>query len=158
MLWLPTDSAVVESDAVPPLSVAVPRGLAPSKNCTGPVAAGDTVAVKVTDCPDVDGFAEEATVVVVGVSDWPHEGNWKEMMRVFQATSAVDAWYSCVYQKVQSLVGSILIAEQSPQRSYPVCDPLPTNANVSACTSPGVSPVSRPVIRIDGYVRSLATL
>jgi len=112
MLWLPTDSAAVESVAVPPLSVAVPREVAPSKNCTLPVAAaGDTVAVKVTDCPDVDGFPEDTTAVVVGVNDWPHDGNWKLMMRVFQATSAVDAWYSCVYQKVQSLLGSILIAE-----------------------------------------------
>src|SRR5262245_3066066 len=112
MAWLPTDSAAVESVAVPPLSSAVPRELAPSKNCTLPVAAaGDTVAVNVTGCPDVDGFADEAIVVVVGVNDWPHDGNWKLMIRVCQATSAVDAWYSCVYQKVQSLLGSILIAE-----------------------------------------------
>ena len=70
MLWLPTDSAVVESDAAPPLSVAEPRELAPSKNCTVPVAAaGDTVAVKVTDCPDVDGFDDDATDVVVLIDE-----------------------------------------------------------------------------------------
>ena len=70
MEWLPAESADVESDAVPPVSVAVPRELAPSKNCTVPVAAaGDTVAVKVTDCPDVDGFADDASAVVVLINE-----------------------------------------------------------------------------------------
>ena len=103
----------VENDAVPPLSVALPIDATPSKNCTFPVAAGaDTVAVNVTIWPEIDGFAEDAIVVVVGVSDGPpHDGNWKEMMRVFQLADAVAAWYSCVYQKVQSSLGSILIAE-----------------------------------------------
>jgi len=42
----------VETDALPPLKVAVPSEVAPSKNCTVPVVAeGETVAVKVTDCP-----------------------------------------------------------------------------------------------------------
>jgi hypothetical protein len=112
MEWLPGPSVEVENDAVPPLSVAVPIDAAPSKNCTVPVAAaGDTVAVNITVCPDVDGFTDDAIVVVVGVSDWPHDGNWKEMMRVFQLADAVEAWYSCVYQNVQSLLGSILMAE-----------------------------------------------
>jgi hypothetical protein len=56
----------VDSVALPPLSVAVPRELAPSKNCTVPVAAaGDTFAVSVTLCPKVDGLVLEDTVVVV---------------------------------------------------------------------------------------------
>jgi len=70
MLWLPAESADVESDAVPPPTGAVPRELTPSKNCTVPVAAaGDTVAVKVTDCPDVDGFDDDATDVVVLIDE-----------------------------------------------------------------------------------------
>jgi hypothetical protein len=70
MEWLPAESADVESDAVPPVSVAVPRELAPSKNCTLPVAAaGETVAVNVTDCPDVDGFDDDATDVVVLIDE-----------------------------------------------------------------------------------------
>jgi len=69
MLWLSTESADVDSDAVPPLTVAVPSELAPSKNCTFPVdPAGDTVAVKVTDCPDVDGFSDDVSDVVVPIA------------------------------------------------------------------------------------------
>ena len=70
MLWLPTESAAVDSDAVPPLTGAVPREVAPSKNCTVPVAAaGDTVAVNVTVCPDVDGFADDASAVLVLINE-----------------------------------------------------------------------------------------
>ena len=70
MLWLPTESAAVENNAVPPLTGAVPRELAPSKNCTVPVAAaGDTVAVNVTDCPDVDGFTDDASAVVLLINE-----------------------------------------------------------------------------------------
>jgi len=62
----PTDSVEVDSAALPPLRVAVPSEVAPSKNCTVPVAAaGDTFAVSVTLCPNVDGLALEDTVVVV---------------------------------------------------------------------------------------------
>jgi hypothetical protein len=44
-------AAVIVPD--PPLSVAVPIAVAPSRNCTVPVAAaGDTVAVSCTDCPN----------------------------------------------------------------------------------------------------------
>ena len=40
----------------------------PSLNVTVPVAAlGETVAVNMTESPTLDGFCEEATVVVVGV-------------------------------------------------------------------------------------------
>ncbi len=49
-------------------SVAVPRVLLPFMNVTVPVAlAGVTVAVKVTDCPALDGFSEEVSVVVLAV-------------------------------------------------------------------------------------------
>ena len=70
MLWLPTDSADVERDAVPAFTVPVPSELAPSKNSTLPVAAaGETVAVNVTDCPDVDGFTDDASVVVLLINE-----------------------------------------------------------------------------------------
>src|SRR5947209_5611955 len=66
-----TDSALVLRVATPPLSVPVPRVVAPSLNVTLPVgvpapgATGETVAVTVTDCPDTDGLAEDVSVVVV---------------------------------------------------------------------------------------------
>ena len=56
---------------MPLLKVPVPIGLPPSRNVTVPVgvpepgATGETVAVKVTDWPNTDGFADEVTVVVV---------------------------------------------------------------------------------------------
>lgn len=54
--------------AWPALSVPVPRVVVPSRNATVPVGVPTavTVAVKVTVCPAVEGFSEEATAVVVG--------------------------------------------------------------------------------------------
>jgi len=49
-------------------SVPVPMLVFPSKNVTVPVGtppAPETVAVKVTACPNADGFADEARVVVL---------------------------------------------------------------------------------------------
>ena len=61
----PTVNAEVDSAALPPLSGMLPSEVAPSKNCTVPVAAnGDTVAVRVTFCPDAEGLALDDTVVV----------------------------------------------------------------------------------------------
>jgi hypothetical protein len=66
--WLATERLEVEKVATPPLSVPVPKVVAPSRNVTVPVAVeGDTVAVKVTDWPDVEGLRLEATPVVVFV-------------------------------------------------------------------------------------------
>ena len=58
----PAARAEVETEACFALSVVVPMTFAPSKNWTVPVGVpvAVTVAVKVTDCPVVDGFAEEA--------------------------------------------------------------------------------------------------
>lgn len=51
---------------MPLLRVPVPSVVVPSLNVTVPLAAeGDTVAVNVTDELYVDGFAEDASVVVV---------------------------------------------------------------------------------------------
>jgi len=62
----PTANVEVLYDAVPLLIVPVPRVVVPSLNVTVPVAVdGVTVAVNVTEEPYADGFAEDATVVVV---------------------------------------------------------------------------------------------
>jgi hypothetical protein len=51
---------------LPLLIVPVPSVVVPSLNVTVPVAVvGDKVAVNVTDVPNPDGFADEASVVVV---------------------------------------------------------------------------------------------
>ena len=68
----PVGSFVVLYEAVPPVSATLASVVAPSMNVTEPVgvplpgAFAATVAVKVTDCPKTDGFADEATEVVVG--------------------------------------------------------------------------------------------
>jgi len=57
--------------AEPELNVTEPKEVEPSKNSTVPVAVpapgavAATVAVKVTDCPKAEGFAEDVNVVVV---------------------------------------------------------------------------------------------
>ena len=66
---MPTDSDEVVKVALPPERLAVPNVAAPSRNVTVPVGVptpGETaltVAVKVTDCPNTDGFTDEVTVV-----------------------------------------------------------------------------------------------
>ena len=68
----PTASALVVNVAWPePSRMPVPRVLDPSLKVTVPVGVpapglfAVTVAVKVTDCPDTDGLAEELTDVAV---------------------------------------------------------------------------------------------
>ena len=55
--------------AFPPLSAPEPNTVVPSLNVTVPVGVPVpvcvTVAVNVTDCPNMDGFFEDATLVVV---------------------------------------------------------------------------------------------
>ena len=64
--WPPTASDDVLIEAVPPLTGDVPSDVAPSKNCTVPVAPdGVTVAVSVTLVPNVDGFGALASDVLV---------------------------------------------------------------------------------------------
>jgi hypothetical protein len=66
----PTASVDVVSDAVPPLKATAPNGVAPSKNCTVPIGPEDglTVAVNVAGCPNVDGFRDDVSVVVVVIA------------------------------------------------------------------------------------------
>lgn len=67
---MPAANAEVVSVATPPVIGPVPMELPPSRNVTVPVGvpvAGKvaaTVAVKVTDWPNAEGFCEEVTVVV----------------------------------------------------------------------------------------------
>jgi len=67
IVCVPCASAEVVSVAtLPPPTAAVPRLLAPSKNCTVPVGVAPlTVAVNVTDWPSVDGFCDDVSAVVV---------------------------------------------------------------------------------------------
>jgi hypothetical protein len=58
--------AELERNATPPLKLAVPSELGPSKNCTVPVAvAGEMAAVNFTLCPDTEGLTLEETEVDV---------------------------------------------------------------------------------------------
>ena len=65
----PAASVVVDTLAVPPDTLADPKFLVPALKITDPVGApvvlDVTVAVNVTDCPLVDGFCDDATVVIV---------------------------------------------------------------------------------------------
>ena len=58
---------MLDDVALPPDSVTGEPTFVPSiANCTVPVAVlGDTVAVRVTDWPDVDGLFDEESMVVV---------------------------------------------------------------------------------------------
>ena len=63
--WLPMERAEVESVALPELRVTAPSEADPSEKVTVPVAAvGETVAVKVTDWPKVEGLTLEVRLVV----------------------------------------------------------------------------------------------
>ena len=63
----PTANVDTASDAEPLATVAMPSAVAPSRNCTVPApVAGDSVAVKVTDWPAVDGFKDDVNAVVDG--------------------------------------------------------------------------------------------
>lgn len=67
----PAASVDVVSVPAPAVREAVPMDAGPSKKVTVPVGvpeALETVAVKVTLCPGIAGFAEEVTTVVVA---WP---------------------------------------------------------------------------------------
>lgn len=66
MEWEPTERADVLYVAVPLLTLPVPSVVLPSLNVTVPVAVVDEiVAVKVTEEPKAEGFADDETVVVV---------------------------------------------------------------------------------------------
>ena len=66
---MPMAKAVVANVATPAARVPVPIGLPPSRKVTVPVAVpvpgatAEIVAVKVTDCPRTEGFADEVTAV-----------------------------------------------------------------------------------------------
>ena len=77
MVWLPPGRVLVLKVAIPlPLRVPVPIVLPPARKSTVPVGVPGTglvtVAVKVTACPNTEGLAEEARMVLVvaGVTVW----------------------------------------------------------------------------------------
>src|SRR5580692_8307789 len=69
MMWVEADRDALLSDAVPFVSSTEPKLLVPSRKVIVPVGTLElcdvTVAVKVTDCPNVEGFREETMDVVV---------------------------------------------------------------------------------------------
>jgi len=69
---LPVGSEDVVVAATPPVSVDVPKDVAPLVNVTVPVTPLGSVAVNVTDCPGVEGFTEETRVTagVVLATTW----------------------------------------------------------------------------------------
>src|SRR5947208_2239710 len=83
MLWLATARPPAVKVATPPLRVPVPNVVAPSLKVTVPVGVpvpggvADTVAVKVTACPDTVGLADEASAVAVAAwfTAWDSAGD-----------------------------------------------------------------------------------
>jgi hypothetical protein len=65
-VWLPAPNCGVERLAVPLLSAAVPRLVAPSRKVTLPVAPGVTFAVSVNVWPATDGFGDAVSEVLLG--------------------------------------------------------------------------------------------
>ena len=76
--WVSADRLEVENVAVLPLNVPLPSTTGcilhgageqvSSENTTVPVAVeGETVAVNVTDCPNIDGLRLDVRAVVVGI-------------------------------------------------------------------------------------------
>ena len=69
ILCSPTTRVEVVSTATPFESAVDPMLVEPSRKVTVPVLfVRAVVAVKVTDCPKVEGFSEEATVMVETVT------------------------------------------------------------------------------------------
>jgi hypothetical protein len=68
-VFAPRGKVLVERLALPPASVTVPRVVAPDVKVTVPVAITPvlvlTVARKVTNCPNVEGLADDANAVVL---------------------------------------------------------------------------------------------
>lgn len=67
--FAPRGKVVVVKLALPPARVTVPRVVAPEVNVTVPVAVTPvlvvTMARKVTDCPKVEGLADDVSAVVL---------------------------------------------------------------------------------------------
>jgi hypothetical protein len=78
IVWLPIERVVVALLVALPLERAtgLPKFVPPTWNCTVPPSGiGLTLAVKVTDCPYVEGFWDEVTDVEVDAwfTVWPPE-------------------------------------------------------------------------------------
>jgi len=100
MLWVPTLKPLVEHTALgvlpPPLSATALQPAIedpPSLKSTVPVGAAvpETVAARWTFAPEVDGFNELASVVVVGGSP-TQDGNLNDPIRVCQLPLVPFVW------------------------------------------------------------------
>jgi hypothetical protein len=92
---LPVASALVMSCADPDETGLVPSDVAPSKNSTEPVAPdGVTVAVNVTDWPNVDGFGALASAVLelAGFTVWLCAGDVLPVKLASPEYTAVSEW------------------------------------------------------------------
>ena len=74
--WVPSTRLGVVKVVAPPVRFSVTRVVVPSLNVTVPVAVAGTVALKVTELPYVEGFAEDemaTDVVAVLMTKFPAE-------------------------------------------------------------------------------------
>jgi hypothetical protein len=112
----------------PESSTAAPNGTPSTENWTEPVGVAVvapvlvTVAVKTTDCPKVDGFAEEATVVVVAT-------------QVGMADVVLDGTLSC---------GGLVFASTAVTK-YEYVGPHVTFVSVNVSEVPGTEPIDTAV-------------
>jgi len=153
----PTAREAVVSVAMPEeSSVPVPRLVAPSRNVTVPVGmpTGElTVAVKVTDWPKVDGFAEDTrTVVVAGLSTV----NVAALEVALPAELLNTAWYRLPFS--DKLAVNVSVVEVAPAISLKLTPPsvlachwtvgggVPVAAAVNEAVCPAV------IVRLDGDV------
>ncbi len=141
----PIDSVEVETCAVPPVKVTVPRFAAPSRNVTVPdgmAPAGllATVAVKVTWLLNSDGLTDEVTLVVVGwfVTVW---------------TTGLDV--DCPYEALPPYVAVIVCVP--PDRLVVAKDAtlLPDKAAVPMVVAPSEN-VTVPVVGVPELDRTVA--
>ena len=82
--WVPAASALVDSDAEPATTGELPSEVVPSKNSTvpegvpAPGALTDTLAVSVTEPPNVDGFGELVSEATGNKTSFTRDGpGWK---------------------------------------------------------------------------------
>jgi hypothetical protein len=124
---VPLAKAEVENVATPDASVTLPIAAPLSKNCTVPAAAeGVTVAVNVTACPTVKGFALEASATEeAAFTFWLSAA---ETAPAFEESPPYDAVMECVPWVSMAVEND---APPDPSVAVPIAAPLSKN-----CTLP----------------------
>jgi hypothetical protein len=136
--WLPVVSVDVPKVATPlPFRSAVPSVVAPSLNVTVPVgvpAVDVTVAVNVTDCPNVDGFSAEVSAVAVAALLTTCETALDVLILKFESPP-----YSAVMECVPAVRADVL----SAATPLPFRTPVPSVAapSLNVTVPVGVPPV-----------------